>query len=408
MRLHNGATQFQYDESWLHHKNSFPISCSMPLSNEIFSGSTVEYFFSGLLPDDQDIRETIASRESAESANIFDLLVVIGRDCVGALRFLPQGSPSDEMEMRFTPVSDDKIAQKLENLGNAPLGNDQDSENNFRISIAGMQEKTAFLQMEGKWCTPLGVTPTSHIFKTAISNKPNGADLSNSPWNEWLSLLLCENLGLPSAKSEVKYFNRKPVLIVERFDRMWVDNTLYRIPQEDLCQALSIPPNRKYQSDGGPNIQDVMELLNSSITPLEDRCKFMKAQIVFWLLGAIDGHAKNFSIFLKHSGHELTPLYDVMSAAPYSQFPIQKMKLAMAIGNKNYYKIQQIQLRHFYQTAQKAHLAKENMDEIVNELSNSVDQALSVGNKACNEKNAPGSEVEPILEMLAKRAKIIR
>ena len=80
----------------------------------------------------------------------------------------------------------------------------------------------------------------------------------------------------------------------------------------------------------------------------------------------------------------------------------------MAIGNKNYYKIQQIQLRHFYQTAQKAHLAKENMDEIVNELSNSVDQALSVGNKACNEKNAPGSEVEPILEMLAKRAKIIR
>ncbi len=120
-----------------------------------------------------------------------------------------------------------------------------------------MQEKTAFLRIDNQWQLPLGPTPTSHIFKPAMKIGPNGADFSDTPWNEWLCLALCRALGLETANAEVLMFDDKPVIAVERFDRLWRDDVLYRLPQEDMCQALGVPPMRKYQSDGGPGIVDI-------------------------------------------------------------------------------------------------------------------------------------------------------
>ncbi len=305
----------------------------MPLSDRIWSGEGAASYFDGLLPDDRTVREKIAAREHAESAGIFDLLAVIGRDCVGALRFVPEGSdPGDPSKMEYRPVTDEEIAARLAALGTNPLGLYAE-EDDFRISIAGVQEKTAFLQIDNQWQLPLGPTPTSHIFKPAMKVGPDGADFSDTPWNEWLCLVLCRALGLETANAAVQRYDGKPVIVVERFDRTRKEGVLYRLPQEDICQALGVPPLRKYQSDGGPGIVEVLELLNGAVAPHEDRLTFMKAQIVFWLLAAIDGHAKNFSIFLTPAGYRLTPLYDVMSAAPYPEFPVQKIKLAMALGD---------------------------------------------------------------------------
>ena len=330
----SGATAFRYDPDWLSSEKVFPISLSMPLSDRIWSGARATSYFDGLLPDDRTVREKIAAREHADSAGIFDLLAVIGRDCVGALRFVPEGlDPGDPKTMEYRPVTDDEIAARLASLATNPLGIHAD-EDDFRISIAGVQEKTAFLRVDEQWQLPLGPTPTSHIFKPAMKEGPDGADFSDTPWNEWLCLVLCRALGLGTANTEVLLFDGKPVIVVERFDRTWQEGVLYRLPQEDLCQALGVPPLRKYQSDGGPGIIDVLSFLNGAIAPYEDRLALMKAQIVFWLLAAIDGHAKNFSIFLTPGGYRLTPLYDVMSAVPYDEFPVQKIKLAMAIGNK--------------------------------------------------------------------------
>ena len=404
-QLGDGSTTFRYQNLWLNSENNFPISHSIPLSNRTWSGLIVENFFSGLLPDEREIRETIAAREQTSSANVFDLLSAIGRDCVGSLQFLPSGKKLEKPSMQFAPISDDEIAQKLETLGIIPLGND--SGNDFRISIAGVQKKTAFLKVDGKWCIPIGSTPTSHIFKPAISNKHRGADLSNSPWNEWISLSICEAFGLPSAKTEVQFFNEKPVLIIERFDRKWVDNVLYRVPQEDICQALGISSTKKYQSDGGPSVVDVMNFLNSSISPMENRRRFMKLQIVFWLLCAIDGHAKNFSVFQKPSGFELTPFYDVMSVSPYPEFPIQKTKMAMSLGNNNHYGIQQIQPRHFYQTAKQCKLSNEVMDELFHEVISNVETVIETCSKKTDKSQAPVSEIEPIFEALERRARIL-
>jgi len=407
-RAPSGATSFRYDSDWISSARAFPISLSMPLSDRTWSGEAATSYFDGLLPDDRTVREKIAAREQADSAGVFDLLAVIGRDCVGALRFVPEGQdPGDPTKMAYRPVTDDEIATRLAKLATNPLGLQAD-EDDFRISIAGVQEKTAFLRIDGQWQLPSGPTPTSHIFKPAMKEGPDGADFSDTPWNEWLCLVLCRALGLETANAEVQFFGGKPVIVVERFDRTWQDGVLYRLPQEDLCQALGVPPMRKYQSDGGPGIVDVLECLNGAIAPYEDRMAFMKTQIVFWLLAAIDGHAKNFSIFLTPGGYRLTPLYDVMSAAPYPEFPVQKTRLAMAVGNKNYYRLTQIQIRHFYQTGQKAGLRDQDVESIFSELAARMDDAIVEVAALATDAGMPESTTGPILDGVRKRAGMIQ
>lgn len=406
-RESSGATSFRYDPKWLSSERAFPISLSMPLSDRVWSGDGASSYFEGLLPDDHTVREKIAAREQAESAGIFDLLAVIGRDCVGALRFVPEGlDSSDPAKMTYRPVRDSEIATRIASLATTPLGVHTDDDD-FRISIAGIQEKTAFLRVDTQWQLPLGPTPTSHIFKPAMKEGPDGVDFSDTPWNEWLCLTLCRALGLETANAEVLTFADKPVIVVERFDRAWHDGVLYRLPQEDICQALGVPPVRKYQSNGGPSIIDVLEFLHGAVAPHEDRLTFMKTQIVFWLLTAIDGHAKNFSIFLTPGGYKLTPLYDVISTAPYLEFPVQKIKLAMAIGNKGYYRLNQIQLRHFYQTGQKAGLRKQDMDSIFSGLAARMDDAIAEAAALAADAGMPESTAEPILACVNKRVGMI-
>lgn len=282
-RAPNGSTAFRYAQDWIASERAFPISLSMPLSDRVWSGMHTDSFFDGLLPDDPAVKHKIAAREQIESAGTFDLLSEIGRDCVGALRFVPEGlDPGDPAKMNYRPVNDEEIANRIASLGTAPLGIHAADED-FRISIAGVQEKTAFLRIDGQWQLPLGSMPTSHIFKPAMKEDPNGADFSDTPWNEWLCLTLCRALGLKTANAEVLMFDDKPVIVVERFDRLWRDDVLYRLPQEDICQALGVPPMRKYQSDGGPSIVDILEFLHGAVAPHEDRLAFMRAQIVFWL-----------------------------------------------------------------------------------------------------------------------------
>jgi serine/threonine-protein kinase HipA len=405
-RAPNGATAFRYDPDWLASDRAFPISLSMPLTDRIWSGERVASYFDGLLPDDHRVREKIAAREHAASAGIFDLLAAIGRDCVGALRFIPAGQdPGDPTKMEYRPISDDEIAGRLASLAINPLG--IQAEDDFRLSIAGVQEKTAFLWIDNQWQLPIGSTPTSHIFKPAIKEGVKGADFSDTPWNEWLCLTLCRTLGLETANAEVHRFDDKPVIVLERFDRLWREGVLYRLPQEDICQALEIPPARKYQSDGGPGITDVLELLNGALAPHQDRLIFIKAQIVFWLLAAIDGHAKNFSLFITPGGYRLTPLYDVMSAALYPQLPAQKIKLAMAVGEKNHYRLQQIQLRHFYQTGQKAGLSREVMEDLFSNLAAQMEKAINDAANSAAAAGMPESTSNPILDGVRKRAEMI-
>lgn len=193
-----------------------------------------------------------------------------------------------------------------------------------------------------------------------------------------------EAFGLPVNKVEMKTFGKTKALVIERFDRVWTkDGRLLRIPQEDFCQALSVTPNLKYQNQGGPGMADILEFLKGSDKPAEDQKAFLKAQILFWLIGATDGHAKNFSIFLGIGGSfALTPFYDVLTAQPLvdeRQVERQKMKMAMSVGdNKNHYKMDEIHGRHFIQTAKQAGLpeviAKEALEEITDKAKKAIEE----------------------------------
>jgi len=380
-RQASGAINFQYDPDWLSWAHALPVSLSLPLREDRYTGDPVIAVFDNLLPDDEGIRRRLAERVHAEGSDVYSLLATIGRDCVGALQFLPDGvAPGTAGAVEGRPVNEDYIARKIGDLTATPLGVDEDEE--FRISLAGAQEKTAFLFWKKKWHVPHGTTATTHIMKPQIGVLPNGIDLTRSVENEYLCLKLTAALGLPSANVAMADFKGNRVLVVERFDRLWTrDKRLLRLPQEDCCQAVSITPTRKYESDGGPGMAAMLDLLKGSDDPEADRRLLLKAQIVFWLLGATDGHAKNFSIFLRPGGRfRLTPLYDVMSVQPAvdaSQLRRNRMKLALAVGDSRHYVVHEIMPRHFLQTAAKSGIPATVVQSILDELLECAQTAVS-------------------------------
>ncbi|HEX4266472.1 MAG TPA: type II toxin-antitoxin system HipA family toxin [Steroidobacteraceae bacterium] len=381
-----GAIDFIYDPTWLAWDNAIPVSLSLPLREDRYIGDPVIAVLDNLLPDNDDIRRRLAERTHANGYDAYSLLAAIGRDCVGALQFLPEGVDAGEPgAVNAQAVTDREIAERLNGLTRNPLGI-SDDDHEFRISIAGAQEKTALLYRTGKWYVPHGTTATTHILKPQIGHLPDGIDLSNSVENEHLCLELVRSLGLPAAQSDIKDFAGKRALVIERFDRIWAtDGRLLRIPQEDCCQALSVPPSRKYESHGGPGICDLIELLKGSDVPEEDQKTLFKAQIIFWVLGATDGHAKNFSLRLAPGGRfRLTPIYDVLSAQPNvdaKQIRLNRMKMAMAIGNTRHYVVHTIAGRHFVETGDQcglpARLVSDAMHEIGDTGKESIDTAIA-------------------------------
>jgi serine/threonine-protein kinase HipA len=379
-RQSSGAIEFRYDSSWLEWDHALPVSLSLPLREDRFIGDPVVAVFDNLLPDSEAIRRKLAERSHASGDDAYSLLAAVGRDCVGALQFLPEGEePGPAGRVAGRAIDEEEVARIMGSLKQYPLGVGEDEE--FRISIAGAQEKTALLYWKEQWHVPHGTTATTHILKPEIGTVQNGIDLSQSVENEHFCLKLTAALGLPTARSEVREFGGRPVLVVERFDRRWTqEGRLLRLPQEDCCQALAVPPTLKYESDGGPGIRQILALLQGSDEPQSDQKTFLKAQLVFWLLGAIDGHGKNFSLYLSPGGRfRSTPLYDVMSAQPYvdaGQIRRNKMKLAMAVDDKRYYAIYRIAPRHFLQTASACGMPKGTMETISEEVTGAAPAAI--------------------------------
>lgn len=378
----SGAIEFRYDQSWLAWEHGFPISLSLPLRESPYTGEPVVAVFDNLLPDNADVRRRVAERTGAQGSDAYSLLERIGRDCVGAMQFLPDDVTLDGIQpVDGEPISDAEIEQMLANLAQAPLGIDMEHE--FRISVAGAQEKTALLFQDGQWLRPLGTTPTTHILKPQLGEIPTAfgmIDMADSVENEHYCLRLLEGFGLAVAKTEIATFGARKVLVVERFDRRWRSPTeLLRLPQEDFCQALGIPSARKYQSHGGLGAVAILKLLGSSDNPLEDQAAFLKSQIIFWLIGATDGHAKNFSVFLRPGGRfGMTPFYDVLTAQPAfdaRQIPNNKYKLAMSAGNSRKYQILNLGGRHFVETAKEAGLGPTLINKVLRDVMQMAEKA---------------------------------
>ena len=408
VRAAGGAMSFQYHAEWAESPEGTPISLSMPLSADPYTGDVVYNYFDNLLPDNENIRQRMQATLGTDTAQPFDLLAAAGADCIGALQMFETADMPDVRRIEATPVSDAEIAQTLRDYRLQPLGMAPDRDD-FRISIAGAQEKTALLWHGGRWNRPRGTTPTTHVFKLPIGViEKGGIDLSRSVQNEWLCLKLAAAFGLDVPEARIESFEDVTVLVVERFDRHLSDDGtwLIRIPQEDACQALGFAPGMKYEGYGGPGIPHILELLLQSTRANEDRSAFFRACIVNWLLAATDGHAKNFSVFLQPGGRcRMTPVYDVMSIYPMlkaKQITLGTAKMAMAVTGKNrHYRWDGIHRRHWISTARACKFSENEAEAILEDCGSRIDDAIaSVGAELPD--GFPAQTADPIFTGLRK------
>lgn len=385
--------QFVYFDEWVAHASGRPLSQSLPFTagNHPYRGKVVTDYFDNLLPDSDAIRRRIAVRYKTGGTSPFELLATLGRDCVGAIQMLPPDEPPQHLErISGRPLDDNDIAVLLRDTTAPPIPGHHEPLDDLRLSIAGAQEKTALLRHNGMWLLPQGSTPTTHIFKLPMGLVGNQrADMRTSVENEWLCSKIVAAYGLPIANCEIATFVDQKVLVVERFDRKLSQDGkwILRLPQEDMCQATATSANNKYEADGGPGIQRIMSVLAGSSDPDTDQRQFFMAQIIFWLLAATDGHAKNFSITsMPGNAYLSTPLYDVLSAHPIigrgvDKLSIQRVKMAMAVRGKNaHYLLHDIRRDHWIAQGRRVGLSSaivEDMMDTVTGMTEAVIQRVS-------------------------------
>ena len=411
-----GRSSFHYDLSWVEAADRRRLSLSLDFSpdNAPHKGAVVDDYFDNLLPDSASIRQRLQRRFGTQSQEAFDLLTAIGRDCVGAVQLLPEDeTPKDVEKVNYEVLDESGVVRAIAaTLSDGRiLGNEEDED--FRISIAGAQEKTALLRYKNRWCRPHGTTPTTHIFKLPLGLVGNlQADMKDSVENEWLCLRLMAAFGLATAKAEIAEFGKHKVLVVERFDRAWQNNKwIARRPQEDFCQALGLPGTKKYEKSGGPGMKAILDILTFSAAASQDRRDFVKAQLIFWLLAATDGHAKNFSLYHETGGaYRMTPFYDVLSTWPImgagpNHLAWQKAELAMAVRSKNaHWKLKEIKVRHWKTVAREAGLS--DADALITEVLAQVAIALTQVAKALP-KDFPARVSDKIFAGLEKQAIVL-
>ena len=319
LSLVNGKMEFRYNP-----ENSIQISMSLPLQQETFKEKSCRAFFGGFLPEDRSSREALARKYKIGNIDDdFKFLKEIGRDCAGAISFHLVDEEENNREDGFELLqgeilSDDEIIEKIKELPQNPFVGS-------RISLAGVQTKTAFCLIDGKFAIPSGNVPTTHIIKPFIEKYPDSIQ------NEFFCMKVAKNIGLNVANVEIKKIKDFEMLVIERFDRLKSDNNMYfkRIPQEDFTQALGRVSKDKYSV----TFKDCLTVLNKTSSPVKNKQEFIKRVIFNLLIGNNDAHGKNFSIMTYLTDVKLTPAYDILSTEIYKD-----NDFAMKIGkakNKN-------------------------------------------------------------------------
>jgi serine/threonine-protein kinase HipA len=347
--------QIAYDESWRTGSDSTPLSISMPLAMPVHSGKTVSAYLWGLLPDNEQVIARWAKNFQCSPRDVFGLIQGVGSDVAGAARY-------ERVESNLLDADTDGY-ERLDESGLAELLRTLRSDStawHARIrshwSLAGAQSKFA-LSYDGEtesWSIPTGRNATTHIIKPAI------AGLKFHDLNEHLCLAAAARLGLHTATSTLQRFGDERALVVKRYDRMRVNGVVERIHQEDFCQALGVPPDQKYQADGGPSLEDLVSLLREvEVRPADDDINTLVRAAAFnWLILGTDAHAKNYSLLLSGRQVRLAPLYDLASAAPYGEHP-KKLRMSQKIGRD--YRPTEISSLHWERLAETARIDSDRL-----------------------------------------------
>lgn len=329
-RLPGGKLRFDYTEEYRARPGATPLSLSMPPQVRSHSHRTITPWLWGLLPDNDAVLARWARQFHVSPSSPFSLLATqIGKDCAGAVRF---ASPEEIDSVLAQPadvtwLAEEEVGERLRDLredSTSWLGRSFTGQ----FSLAGTQAKTALLFRDGRWGVPSGSAATTHILK------PSVAALDDHDLNEHLCLDAARRAGLVAARTTIARFADESAVVVARYDRREVKGEIVRVHQEDLCQALALPPSLKYQNEGGPGPADIAKLFRTAMPSeaADDAVwRFADALIWNWLIAGTDAHAKNYSLLIARDQIRLAPLYDVASALPYEVHE-RKLKFAMKIG----------------------------------------------------------------------------
>jgi serine/threonine-protein kinase HipA len=323
-RERNNRLRLSYTEDALAiYEGGTPLlSLAFPLTRDRYPNGATRAFLDGLLPEGEP-RRAIAADLDLPASDVFGLLAALGKDCAGALVIQPEDDPPPPTPTTRTaqPLSADDLGELIANLRSAPLGIDR----TVRLSLAGVQEKLLLTRMpDGAWGRPVEGTPSTHILKPEIER------FANTVENEAFCMRIAKYVGLSVADIETIIVDERPVLVVERYDRVVdTDGTVHRVHQEDFCQALGLPPEKKYEQDAGPTLTRVARILQDVADPAAPET-LLRALTLNVALGNCDAHGKNFSLLHTESGVlRLAPLYDLLSTRLY---PLDD-KLAMYVDS---------------------------------------------------------------------------
>jgi serine/threonine-protein kinase HipA len=321
----HGELGFAYAPDWLDDEAAQPLSASLPKRAEPFTRRECRPFFGGLLPEEGQ-RDAAAQALGVSRANDFALLDRLGGDVAGALQLLPSDEPPTALALDRQPtmLDDAGLIRVLDALPVRPL---LAGEEGLRLSLAGAQSKVPVVLVEGAVALPAPGQPTTHILKPPISR------FTATTENEAFVMRLAAAIGLDVASAEARTVQDRSFLLVQRYDRaIDADGIVRRIHQEDFCQALGVPPETKYASEGGPTFKDCFALLRRvAARPAVDVLKLLDAVIFNVIAGNADAHGKNFSILYDAEGPRLAPLYDLLATVAY---PDLSPKFAMKVGKR--------------------------------------------------------------------------
>ena len=380
----DGKLTFTYAPDYLAQQDVAAISVSMPLREEPYRGLIAQAYFSGLLPD-MGARKRLASALGTSADNTFAILKGIGGDCAGALSLLPKGQPLDRPEKQtMEPLSDERLKKVLGRLRTEPL---LCHEEGVRLSLAGAQDKFAVCFVDGKIALAKGGRPTTHILKLFIEG------LNGSVENEIFCMKLAAKIGLRAPKVVMDSVGKTSFILVERYDRIMDEaGRTTRVHQEDFCQALSIPPEWKYEEDGGPGIAQCQKLIRTRTRrSAADLLAFQRMVIFHYLVGNADAHAKNHALLYSDAVPDLSPSYDVVCTAVY---PSIAKKLAMQIGGRDI--PDTIQLKHWFSLVSDTRGAQSLLQKQLQELAGTV---LTNANSLVDELTGEGI-AHPILKKI--------
>lgn len=323
-----GRWSFNYDAGW----SAYGLSPSFPMATRTYRDSAdirhVEWFFENLLPEGR-LRELIASRDRIDPKDTWALLLRHGQDTAGALSLLPETVDASGVQEKLLPLSRDALQDKIQESRsrNLPL---MASWDDIRMSLAGAQEKLGLhIDAHGSMFLPEGTAASTHIVKPDNAS----ADFPFCPANEFFCMRLAAELKVPVPQVDLLHLP-EPLYVIERFDRAPDAETIRRLHQIDLCQALGVSPSKKYESEGGLGLQHLFDLVRS---PFIDRPIVATNAILQWvafnyLVGNLDAHAKNIAFLMRGQKAAVAPFYDMLCVEAY--LPRATMSMAIAGENK--------------------------------------------------------------------------